>query len=100
MWAFALLGAALAMLQILVYSVLARQARRSVYLVWLALGAVVGLGALADTFQQLLGVTLSIDAVLLLVLAGVSLWSSGPGGDAAEAAESVSRSVPAVARAN
>ena len=34
LWAFALLGGLLAMLQILVYGVMARQARKSVYLLW------------------------------------------------------------------
>ena len=42
------------MLQIVVYSVLARQARKSVYLLWIGLLAVVGLGSMADTFDELL----------------------------------------------
>ena len=37
LWIFAILGTVLAMLQLLVYSVLARQGQRSVYLVWAAL---------------------------------------------------------------
>ena len=36
LWLFAVLGTVLAMLQLLVYSVLARQGQRSVYLVWAA----------------------------------------------------------------
>ena len=51
LWAFALLGGVLAMLQIVVYSVLARQARKSVFLLWFGLLAVVGLGSLADTVR-------------------------------------------------
>jgi O-antigen/teichoic acid export membrane protein len=73
LWAFALLGGVLAMLQIVVYSVLARQARKSVFLLWFGLLAVVGLGSLADTFAELLRVVLSVDATLLVVLVAISL---------------------------
>ena len=44
LWLFAVLGTVLAMLQLLVYSVLARQGQRSVYLVWGALVVLVGVG--------------------------------------------------------
>jgi len=73
LWAFALLGGVLAMLQIVVYSVLARQARKSVYLLWFALVAVVGLGSLADTFEELLRTVLVVDTVVLGVLVTISL---------------------------
>ena len=49
LWLFAVLGTVLAMLQLLVYSVLARQGQRSVYLVWGAVVAVVGVGLLTLT---------------------------------------------------
>jgi O-antigen/teichoic acid export membrane protein len=73
LWAFALLGGVLAMLQIVVYSVLARQARKSVFLLWLGLLAVVGLGSMADTFAELLTVVLSVDAGLMVVLVLISV---------------------------
>ncbi len=73
LWAFALLGGVLAMLQIVVYSVLARQSRKSVFLLWFGLVAVVGLGSLADTFAELLRVVLSVDTCLLVVLVTISL---------------------------
>ncbi len=73
LWAFALLGGVLAMLQIVVYSVLARQSRKSVFLLWFGLVAVVSLGSLADTFSELLRVVLSVDAGLLVVLVAISL---------------------------
>jgi O-antigen/teichoic acid export membrane protein len=73
LWAFALLGAVLAMLQIVVYSVLARQSRRSVYLLWLALLGVIGFGSLASTFEELLRIVLGVDATVLLVLFAISL---------------------------
>ncbi len=73
LWAFALLGGVLAMLQIVVYSVLARQARKSVIVLWLGLLAVVGLGSLADTFRELLTIVLSVDTSVLVVLFVISL---------------------------
>jgi O-antigen/teichoic acid export membrane protein len=74
LWVFALLGGVLAMLQLLVYSVLARQSERSVYLVWAALAAVVALGSTADTFSSLLLLVLAVDVALFGVLLAVSLW--------------------------
>ena len=47
LWIFAILGTVLSMLQLLVYSVLARQGQRSVYLVWAAFVAMIGLGLAA-----------------------------------------------------
>jgi len=73
LWAFALLGGVLAMLQIVVYSVLARQARKSVFLLWIGLLGVVGLGSLAHTFEDLLRVVLSVDTAVLVVLVAISL---------------------------
>jgi O-antigen/teichoic acid export membrane protein len=105
LWAFALLGGVLAMLQIVVYSVLARQARKSVYLLWIGLVAVVALGSMAVTFDELLRTVLIVDATLLVVLIAISLWrlpavSAGqpePGAGASGAVgdeDSVSGSVP------
>jgi O-antigen/teichoic acid export membrane protein len=90
LWAFALLGGVLAMLQIVVYSVLGRQARKSVYLLWLALLGVVGLGSLADTFEELLRTVLGVDTAVLVVLLGISLVALRRG--------SVGGGVPAAAR--
>lgn len=73
LWIFAILGTVLSMLQLLVYSVLARQGRRSVYLVWAAFLAVVGIGLASSGLRSLLTVVISIDAVLLAVLLAVSL---------------------------
>jgi O-antigen/teichoic acid export membrane protein len=87
LWVFALLGGVLSMLQIVVYSVLARQARKSVLVLWLGLVAVVALGSLADTFDDLLRTVLLVDTAVLVVLIVVSLLrlrrstaGSGPGG--------------------
>lgn len=68
LWMFAVLGTVLALLQLQVYAVLARQARRSVLLVWAALLVNVVLGLRADSVAGLLGVVVGVDAVLLLAL--------------------------------
>src|SRR3546814_8779913 len=55
LWLFAILGTALSMLQLLVYSVLARQGQRSIYLVWAALVALVAGGmTIVSTLGELL----------------------------------------------
>lgn len=73
LWQFALLGTLLAMLQLQVYAVLARQARRSVLLVWAALAVIVVLGVRADSVAGLVRVVVGVDGVLLLVLTVASL---------------------------
>ena len=100
LWAFALLGGLLAMLQIVVYGVLARQARRSVYLLWVGLAAVAVLGSVAETFDDLLVIVISVDAGLLVVLVLTSLLAmrhvtGSATGLPAELLGSVSGSVPA-----
>ncbi len=74
LWIFALLGAVLAMLQLVVYSVLARQANRSVFLVWAALLTVLILGSGKDSFGSLLHVVVLTDLTLLVTLVAISLW--------------------------
>ena len=62
LWLFAVLGTLLAMLQLLVYAVLARQGRRSVYAPWAALVLVVVLGLNCDSLGSLLAVVVGVDA--------------------------------------
>ncbi len=96
LWIFALLGTVLSMLQLLIYSVLARQARRAVLLVWGALAAVVVLGQLADSVNGLMFLVLTIDVVLLVALLVVALLHSRADAVAAAAASgSVGGGVPA-----
>jgi small-conductance mechanosensitive channel len=73
LWVFALLGTILAMLQLQVYAVLARQGRRTVLLVWAALVAVVVLGFQADSVASLVTTVVGVDAALLAVLTVLSL---------------------------
>ena len=73
LWLFAILGTALSMLQLLVYSVLARQARRSVYLVWVAFLVVVGVGYFVTTLHALITLVVTTDLVLFGALLALSL---------------------------
>ena len=86
LWIFAILGTVLSMLQLLVYSVLARQGQRSVYLVWAAFIAMVGLGLTTSSLRGLVGVVITVDSVLLVALLAVSLYVIRP----ARSAEPVS----------
>ena len=72
LWVFAVLGTVLSLVQLLVYAVLARQGRRSVWFVWLALAAVVAGGLTTSTLAGLVSVVIVVDGVLLLVLVAVS----------------------------
>lgn len=74
LWLFALLGTALAMVQLVVYSVIARRGQRSVLLVWAALLAMILGGATTQTRSGLLLWVLLVDAVLLVVLVSISYW--------------------------
>lgn len=75
LWVFAVLGTLLSMLQLLVYSVLARQARYAVYAIWAAFLAVVLLGRLSGSFQELVRLVVLVDGCLFAVLLTVSLLS-------------------------
>ena len=73
LWVFAVLGTSMALLQLLVYSVLARQGTLSMALVWVALGVVVVLASTTvSTVGELLTVVLTVELVLLAVLVPIS----------------------------
>ncbi|WP_328532346.1 lipopolysaccharide biosynthesis protein [Nocardioides sp. NBC_00368] len=74
LWVFAILGTVLSVLQLLVYSVLARRSRLSAYLLWIAVVAVLGLGAVQTTAEGLVWAVLSIDATLVAVLLAATFW--------------------------
>lgn len=73
LWLFAVLGTLLSVTQLMVYAVLARRGRRSVYLVWLALAVVVVAGSRTHSMEQLLGVMVGVLAALAATLLVVSL---------------------------
>ena len=78
LWIFAVLGTVLSMLQLLVYSVLARQGRRTAYLVWAAFIALVCLGPFVHTLGALVTLVLAVDTGLFLVLLTISLYVTRP----------------------
>lgn len=79
LWRFAVLGTALSVLQLLVYSVLARQHRASSILIWLAFGAVVLFGLQQSSLDGLVTTVSIIDATLMIVLLTHSLWATRRG---------------------
>lgn len=84
LWVFAGLGTVLSMVQLLVYSVLARQARRAVILVYAALLVLVVAGQLTESATELVLVVLAVDLTLLGSLVLVALRHSNPTQDDAE----------------
>jgi O-antigen/teichoic acid export membrane protein len=77
-WKFAIVGTLLAMIQLLVYSALARRQGRAVILIWTALVLLVA-GALAVAqAPSLVMVVVLIDGGLFLALLGVAMLSSRP----------------------
>jgi O-antigen/teichoic acid export membrane protein len=68
LWAFAVLGTLLALLQLMVYDVVATQQQRSVFWVWAALAAVLGGAAFTGSVTSLLLLVATCDALLLLAL--------------------------------
>jgi O-antigen/teichoic acid export membrane protein len=77
LWIFAILGTLLAMLQLLVYSVLARQGRWPVLLIWVALIALVAIGRLQSTLESLLWTVVAVDTALFVVLLALAFQSLG-----------------------
>ncbi|MFL6108807.1 MAG: lipopolysaccharide biosynthesis protein [Marmoricola sp.] len=73
LWIFAVLGTVLSMLQLIVYSVLAQQSRKSVALLWIALVPLVVLGLTSTSVLELVTRVLSVDAGLLALLLVISL---------------------------
>jgi O-antigen/teichoic acid export membrane protein len=73
LWAFAALGTLLAMLQLMVYNVVARQHQRTVYVIWAALLLLLAAAPLLGSLDRLLVFVLCLDAALFIVLLAASL---------------------------
>jgi O-antigen/teichoic acid export membrane protein len=73
LWGFATLGTIWAMTQLLVYSVVARQDRWMVGVVWAGLVAVVALTAGVDSVGELLFIVVAVEGVLLAALLALAL---------------------------
>ncbi len=68
LWLFALLGTILAMLQVMVYNVVARQRQRSVLFIWAALVTLLVVAPFIGSVATLLTAVLAIDSLLFVVL--------------------------------
>jgi O-antigen/teichoic acid export membrane protein len=73
LWLFAVLGTVLSMVQLLVYSVMARQARSAVFFLWAALIALLIVGLGSDSAHELVLRVLTVDASLFAILFVASL---------------------------
>jgi len=74
LWIFAVVGTMLSLLQMLIYSVLARQHRGASILVWVAVVLLAVVGLTMSTLTSLALTVVSVDTALTLVLLGLSLW--------------------------
>ncbi|MBV9830266.1 MAG: polysaccharide biosynthesis protein, partial [Marmoricola sp.] len=74
LWIFAVLGTVLSTVQLLVYSVVARQSRRTVYLIWAALVVLAIAVTRAQTAAQMVVIVTVVDSVLMSVLLVLSWW--------------------------
>lgn len=81
LWLFALLGTVLAMMQVMVYEVVARQNRVGVYAVWAGLVVLVAVVAVTHSTLELLGLVLAVDLVVLgaMLLSALRDRSPRPG---------------------
>lgn len=68
LWAFAALGTVWAMIQLLVYNVVARQDKRAVGIVWAGLAALLALTPAVDSMTFLLTAVAVVEGIVLLVL--------------------------------
>ncbi len=79
LWAFAVLGTLLALLQLMIYNIVARQRQRAVLMVWAALAVLVLATPLVGSVTGLLSVVVGVDTVLFLALLVRSLTPSYSG---------------------
>jgi O-antigen/teichoic acid export membrane protein len=74
LWVFAVLGTVLSTVQLLVYSVVARQSRRAVYLIWVALAVLALAVTQADSVTAMVVTVCTVDTALMLALLALSWW--------------------------
>ena len=79
LWKFAIVGMVLAMIQLLVYSALARRQGRAVILIWTSLALLVVCALTVGSATSLVLVVVAIDAGLFVVLLGVALTGAQRG---------------------
>ena len=74
LWLFAVVGMMLSLLQMLIYSVLARRHRGASILVWVAVAVLAGFGLVMNSLTTLVLTVVVVDSVLTVVLLTLSLW--------------------------
>jgi ammonia channel protein AmtB len=67
------LGTLLAMIQLMIYDVVARQHQKMVFVVWAALAALLCVAPFVDSLRSLVTIVICVDAVLFAVLLLASL---------------------------
>lgn len=72
-WAFAAIGTLLAMIQLMVYTVVARRHKRTVFVVWAGLLALLALAMVIGSVTELLGCVAAVESTVLVVLLLASL---------------------------
>jgi O-antigen/teichoic acid export membrane protein len=72
-WVFAAIGTLLAMIQLLVYNVVARQSRGAVLVVWAGLAALFLLSPTVDSVTYLLTAVVAVQSAVLLTLVALGL---------------------------
>ena len=72
LWKFAIVGTLLSMLQLLVYSALARRQGRAIVLIWTALVTLVGIAIFLSTAVSLVLVVALVDVTLFVALFGLA----------------------------
>lgn len=73
LWLFTVVGTVLSMIQLLLYSALARQQWRAVLAIWATLLALLCTAPFVHTVGSLVRLVLALDSALLLVLVGLAL---------------------------
>jgi O-antigen/teichoic acid export membrane protein len=76
-WAFAAVGTIWAMIQLLVYNVVARQNKRNVVVVWAGLVALVALSPAVGSIPFLLTAVVAVESAVLVLLVLISLRRAG-----------------------
>jgi O-antigen/teichoic acid export membrane protein len=76
LWKFAIVGILLSVIQLLVYSALARRQGRAVFMIWTALVVLVAIAVTTNSATSLVLAVVAVDGVLFLGLLGVALSSS------------------------
>lgn len=94
LWNFAIVGTLLAMLQLLVYSALARRQGRAVVLIWTALAMLVGFAVSMATATSLVLLVAIVDAVLFLALFALAATAPSARAEAAASAQPGASSTP------